>query len=63
MGSHELLECDNREVLSPIIEGATTNELRFLLAMSSEKGEAKTSAIVKYTRLKSCASFGGKHNR
>ena len=35
------------EVISPIIEGATTNELRFLLAMSSGKGEAKTSAIVK----------------
>lgn len=34
------------EILSPIIDGATTNELRFLLAMSSGKGEAKTSEII-----------------
>lgn len=57
-GRNEILSSDCRdivinaykrykgEVLSPIIEGATTNELRFLLAMSSEKGEAKTSAII-----------------
>ena len=35
------------EVILPIIDGATTNELRFLMAMESIKGEAKTSAIVK----------------
>lgn len=35
------------EVISPIIDGATANELRFLMAMASGKGEAKTSAIVK----------------
>ena len=34
------------EILSPIIDGATTNELRFLLAMSSGKGTSKTSEII-----------------
>lgn len=35
------------EVILPIIDGTTVNELRFLMAMASGKGEAKTSAIVK----------------
>ena len=34
------------EVILPIIEGATTNELRFLLAMASGKGKSKTSEII-----------------
>lgn len=35
------------EVILPIIDGATANELRFLMAMSSGKGEAKISAVIK----------------
>lgn len=57
-GRNEILSSDCRdivinayrrykdEIILPIIDGATANELRFLLAMSSGKGTSKTSEII-----------------